>query len=290
MLIHEVCQKCSLTKKAIEYYISQELVSPAVQHNGYRSFSEEDVVLLKKISVLRSLGLSVAEIHTALSKPLETALNEISEKKHIEITPLQEKQKLIRELAKSHDWEQVHNHLQQLEKKQSVLERLNNVFPGCYGRFVSLHFAPYLNEPIVTSEQQEAFDTIIAFLDTVRFNLSDELQTYLDEIAAHFDEAFAANIAAYANDAIRDTGKYIAEHREVIENYIAFKQSEEYKATPAYGLEKSLREFTEASGYNEIFIPAMCRLSSSYRAYFDGLQKADEKFLEEFPQYGINVI
>ena len=37
MLINEVCKKCSLTKKAIEYYIEQGLVIPAIQENGYRS-------------------------------------------------------------------------------------------------------------------------------------------------------------------------------------------------------------------------------------------------------------
>ena len=44
MLIHEVCKECSLTKKAIEYYIEQELVSPTVLENGYRSFTEEDIL------------------------------------------------------------------------------------------------------------------------------------------------------------------------------------------------------------------------------------------------------
>lgn len=36
MLINEVCKKCSLTQKAIEYYIEQGLVIPVIQENGYR--------------------------------------------------------------------------------------------------------------------------------------------------------------------------------------------------------------------------------------------------------------
>ncbi len=71
MLIHEVCKKCSLTRKAIEYYMEQKLISPAVQKNNYRHFSDEDVAKLKKI----------------------TALQDIS-KKLFEITILKEKQKL----------------------------------------------------------------------------------------------------------------------------------------------------------------------------------------------------
>ena len=55
MLINEVCRECSLTKKAIEYYIEQGIVAPAIQENGYRSFSDEDIAVLKKVSVLRTL-------------------------------------------------------------------------------------------------------------------------------------------------------------------------------------------------------------------------------------------
>lgn len=36
MLINEVCQKCRLTKKAIEYYVEQQLVQPEILENGYR--------------------------------------------------------------------------------------------------------------------------------------------------------------------------------------------------------------------------------------------------------------
>ncbi|GIP31587.1 MerR family transcriptional regulator [Paenibacillus sp. J2TS4] len=53
MLIHEVCKKCSLTKKAIEYYEKQGLVHPEVGGNGYRNYSDKDLSLLKEISVLR---------------------------------------------------------------------------------------------------------------------------------------------------------------------------------------------------------------------------------------------
>ena len=56
MLIHEVCKKCNLTKKAIEYYGEQGLISPAVNENGYRQFSDDDVEKLKKIAVNLDAG------------------------------------------------------------------------------------------------------------------------------------------------------------------------------------------------------------------------------------------
>lgn len=108
MLINEICKKCSLTKKAVEYYIGQGLVVPTMQENGYRSFAKEDAERLKKISVLRGLDLSTAEIRVVLSDQAVNTLNDIVGKKKLEISARQEKQKLIQELADTHDWELVY--------------------------------------------------------------------------------------------------------------------------------------------------------------------------------------
>lgn len=278
MQIKEVCIECSLTRKAVEYYLSQELIFPDIAQNGYRNFAQEDVTRLKKISVLRSLGLSVADIRDILSGQSEAKLSAAAEKKELEISLMQEKQELLRELAQSQDWEQMYLRVHQLARKQSVLERLRNVFPGSYGRFVCWHFAPYLNEPVATEEQQAAFDEITAFLDHVRLDLPDELQAFLNDIMSQFDEDHVEKLSSHTEEAIQHPQAYITKHREEIESYMAFKQSEHYKETPAYHLEKALKQFTQSSGYNDTFIPAMCRLSSSYRKHYEGLQKADRVF------------
>ena len=292
MLINEVCKKCFLTKKAVEYYIEQGLVVPTLQENGYRSFTEEDVERLKKISILRNLDLSVADIGDVLSDRNESILKEISRRKKMEITALQEKQSLLQELADKHDWEHVYDQLRQLEKRQSILERLQNVFPGYYGKYVCTHFAPYLNEPIVTDEQQEAFNTIIEFLDNTGFDIPDDLQKYLDEVLSEAAtrcengiDGFAEKMSASMREAVQDPEKFLEENREIIAIYQAYKKSDEYKASPTYRLEESLRQFGKASGYNDIFIPAMCRLSQSYREYQEKSKKADEKLMREYPQY-----
>lgn len=285
MLINEVCKKCSLTKKAVEYYVEQGLIAPAVRENGYRDFSEEDVSMLQKISVLRGLGLSVKESRSVLTEngTDRGALTKVLCKKALQVTALQERQALISELAARDNWEETEEKLLQLQKKEKVSERILRAFPGNYGKYICLHFAVYLDEPIVTNEQQEAYETVISFLDGISLELPDNLQKYLDEATAHFDEEFAGKVAAKMDDMVFDTEKYIADNQEFIENWIAFKQSEEYRNSPAYLLAEALRQFNSASGYNEVFIPAMCRLSKSYRKYNEALQKADEKFLQKYP-------
>ena len=284
MLINEVCRECFLTKKAIEYYIEQGIVAPAIQENGYRSFSDEDIAVLKKVSVLRTLGLSVADIHDVLSNKDAAALNEVCHKKSVQMLIQQEKQGLIQELASNHDWEQIQSRLHRLQKKQMVLERLIDAFPGCYGKFLCLHFAPYLNCLVVTDTQQEAFDAVIAFLDSADFDIPDDLKGYLDEITLNLGSGIMEAASSSINEAVNETEKYIADHHEEIERYLTYKRSEEYEATPAGRLEKELRRFNSMSGYNDIFIPAMCQLSESYRKYHEGLSAANEMLSKKYTE------
>lgn len=283
MLINEVCKKCRLTKKAIEYYAEQKLVQPETLENGYRNFSAADIEKLKKIAILRRLGLSIQNIKEVFDGGGQTALYKVSEKKRIEIKVEETKQVLIQQLAEKQDWEYINAQLEALEKSQTILQRLLNVFPGYYGKYISLHFARYLNEPVVSAEQQEAFETVIRFLDNISFALPPDLQQFLDEITKDFDEAFVGKVFANMNDAISDTEKYIAENKEILERYMQLKQSDEFKASPAYRLQEHLRKFNNESGYDTIFIPAMKKLSLSYRKYHDKLEKADEIFLSQYP-------
>lgn len=284
MLINEVCRECSLTKKAIEYYIERGIVVPAIQENGYRNFSGEDIAVLKKVSVLRTLGFSVAEIHDVLSDKDAAALNEVYHRKAVQMFLQQEKQELIQELASKHDWEQIQGSLHRLQKKQMVLERLADAFPGYYGKFLCLHFAPYLNCPVLTDTQQEAFDAAIAFLDSADFDIPDDLKGYLDEITLNLGSGFMEAASFSVNEAVSETEKYIAGHHEEIESYLAYKRSEEYETTPAGRLEKELRRFNSMSGYNGIFLPAMCQLSESYRKYQEGLSAASERLSQTYPE------
>jgi DNA-binding transcriptional MerR regulator len=67
MYIQEAAKLSGTTKKAIEYYCLKGLLNPRCTESGYRDFSEEDVICLKKISLLRSLGVSVEEIRELLN-------------------------------------------------------------------------------------------------------------------------------------------------------------------------------------------------------------------------------
>lgn len=253
MLINEVCKECNLTKKAVEYYTEQGLIQPRIKENGYRQFSETDALKLKRIAVLRGLGFSVPEIRTILENDSRTAIYDVLNRKEFEIVELQTKQALIKQLAESGDWEQIEGQVEALQNKQSILNRILDKFPGFYGKFVCLHFAPFLSETITTEEIRENAD------------------------AAVTQSASSALAAAMA-----DPEKYIHDNKEILEQYRAVAESEEYKASPAYRLQEYLKQFQRESGYNDVFIPAMQRLSPAYCEYHKSLQAANEVFLRHF--------
>ena len=74
MQITELCKKCCVTKKAVEYYCKKGLLQPEILENGYRVFSDEDERTLNKIHTLRKLGFSVCEIDTILKENEKAAL------------------------------------------------------------------------------------------------------------------------------------------------------------------------------------------------------------------------
>lgn len=288
MLINEVCKRCKLTKKAIEYYEEQGLICPKIMENGYRVFSEDDVAYLSKVAILRGLGLSVSDIKSVLTEDNFSIMQNIYDKKDLELADIQAKQQLLCKLMEKQDWEYVRGQLEQLEKKQSILTRLLDRFPGYYGKLISLHFAPYLNEPISTKEQQDAFETIIEFLDGVNITIPEDLQEYLDEATKNMDVAIVKKATENITAAIQDPEQYLKDNKEMLEQYEAIKASDEYKSTPAYRLKELLAQLNRENGYNDIFIPAMQRLSSSYREYYENLIKANEIFLEKLKEVNRN--
>ncbi len=70
----------------------------------------------------------------------------------------------------------------------------------------------------------------------------------------------------------------------MLSQYLAYKQSDEYKNSPVYKIQIMLKEFNSSSGYYNIFIPAMKKLSPSYRDYYKQVEIANKKLLSEYPE------
>lgn len=77
MRINEVEQLLGISKANIRFYEKQKLLSPGRTENGYREYTDEDILQLKRIVTLRKLGISVENIRKHLDG--EISLSEILE-------------------------------------------------------------------------------------------------------------------------------------------------------------------------------------------------------------------
>ena len=125
----------------------------------------------------------------------------------------------------------------------------------------------------------------IAVLRGLGFSVP-EIRTILenDKIRENADAAVTQSASAALAAAMTDPEKYIHDNKELLEHYRAVVESEEYKASPAYRLQEYLKQFQRESGYNDVFIPAMQRISPAYREYHKSLQAANEVFMRHFQQ------
>ena len=70
MKINEIEEQLSISRANVRFYEKEGLLNPKRSANGYRDYSEEDLVLLKKIIIFRKLGLSIPNIRDILEGTL----------------------------------------------------------------------------------------------------------------------------------------------------------------------------------------------------------------------------
>lgn len=284
MLINEVSKTTGLTKKAIEYYTEQGLVVPSVLENGYREFSSYDVERLSKISILRQLGIHTNEIKDVLDDKTGESLRKVSVQKELDLQRQQAKKAVLNKLSSGASYSEISDELQSIEDGATIAEKLLNAFPGYYGRFLCLYFARFLNEPITTEKQKFAYSKIISFLDNApSLALPEDLKKYMIENTKHIGTEQIAGIIDSVKKSIGHPDDFLENNKEVLDQYLVLKQSDEYKHSLAFQIQSLLKEFNSTSGYYDVFIPALRELSPAYAEYYKQLEIANEKFMARYP-------
>lgn len=290
MLIKEVCEKCKLTKKAIEYYESKNLIHPQILENGYRDYSDADISSLKEISVLRKCGISIAdiaEIMNSSNKPATLAKCKYITK--LRMQRLNDIQKCMDSLIADYDVNREFDYLQTHDENlYTIKEKFVFAFPGNYGLYVSMHFGRFLNGTIETEEQRKAYDAIVQYLDNVDLYLPAVLSEFLEALFTESEKIDAVKMEEETNgrmyEMLADTDGYLERNREEIEQYIEYKSSDEYRNSEAAKIQKFMLDFQKVSKYQEILIANMKILSPSYAEYLKKVEAANEIMLKKYPK------
>lgn len=282
MRIQEVCRHLNITRKAIEYYIEQALLRPSVSANGYRDFSQEDVERLRKIIILRKLGLGVSGIRDALAAPDPVDLSRQLIRQEFRSTNEQARLAVLRQLSASGDWQAAEDMLMALDRQATLTDKLMEAFPGDFGVFIALHFAPFFPDAPLSEEQQAAYEEIVRYLDdTSAMDIPAAWSHWLNDRLSELSIADWRQISTEMRDAVQRPEEIWEQYQDQITSYLEFKQSEAYRQSPAFRMEQLLRRLQEQSGYRERFIPALKRLSPSYAEYARQLEQANERLRDK---------
>lgn len=175
--------------------------------------------------MFRKLGLSVEEIKRVIDSNEE--LSKIAVKRELNLKAELAKKNLIDKISKGEHTDEILKELKNIEKNKTITEKLLEAFPGYYGRFIALHFSTFLNEPISTVEQQEAYEQIVKFLDEApSLDIPEELNDFLIENTKHISVQNISEIDNNTKKSIEDMDNFLKENKELLEFYIKYKQLE----------------------------------------------------------------
>lgn len=285
MQINEVVQKVDLSKRAVKYYEEQGLLTVEKDTNGYRNYSEDNIVTLKKISVYRKLGIGIKDIKKLQDGNNKEILENIYRDKERELEKQNEELNALRIFIQQGDVEPVY----QLVDYQTIGEAMKDMLPGYYGHFFMNHFMPYLQIQIQTPEQEQAYRNIIQFWDTADIKLP-LMMKIMGWISFHLmpKESMQA-MAARADQQMKKYIQMSEEDYEKVKKEIAgnvkLKNSFFFKYHPAFISQRKFMKQLQDKGYNDIFIPNMKILSPKYKEYHDALLRVNDRVCTDLGLY-----
>ena len=227
MRIKEACEATGLTRKAIRYYESAGLISPDIDPNGYRNFSDEVIQQLALIGVLRGFRLSITEIREclkgedALSAQVEKKINEYEAERDRVSVELE----LLREFVSgNHSLEEVAALRQRTEatlrdRPGYLRERLHQLFPGDFGEVVAAVYGNMLDQKLETPEQHTAWLTLVADLDELEpIDVPEEIAEWARE--RNDESQIARNVARMKSEYSQEYEEFSQHKREAAEQYV----------------------------------------------------------------------
>lgn len=279
MLRNEVQEKTNLSRKAIEYYEEKGLVHPKKLENGYRDYSNGDVEVLKKISLLRNLGLSISEIALYLDSKEEVLASILRRKEH-ELDICEKRKNVLNLIVKGESMDLINEELAIIDAQETIYDKLIRIFPGYFGQLIFSSYKIFLNESL-NKDEEAAFNEYIKFLDSLpNFELSKEEKDYIEAISSSFDMKTLDDVNKGKLIAIENSKIWLEENKDYIKAYKEYKNTDEYKNSLIKLIEDKLKKFMQENNYYEKAIPLIRKFSKSYNAYYEKLLKANEEYLK----------
>ncbi len=276
---NEVEKITGLRRKAILYYEEKKLISPVIEENNYRDYSEEDLNKLIKISLYRRLGLNVSEIKNILdSNKNETG--KILRDRDYKVELEKVKKDLLERIIRGDDLKEITDELNSLEKEESIYEKLTRIFPGYFGQAFFMAYKPFLKEKL-KEDEEKAFNDYINFLDHLpEIDFTEEEKNYIENLTRDFNNEDLEKINSEKIKAAYNIEDWLRENKENVKAYEEFLESEAYKNSILKKVRDKIRKYMIENNYYEEGIPLIRKISPSYNSYYKSLLNSNKIFLE----------
>ena len=285
MLLSEVAKQVNLTKRAIKYYEEQGLLHVTKDANGYRNYSEEHLNILKEISVYRKLGIGIADIKKILETRNLSLLEQIYEEKSKNLSEETKEPEALKHFLS----EQNVDEISAVVDYRTIADALQDMIPGFYGYYFLNHFTPYLQIAITTTEQQQAYEQILSFLDNTKIRIplflrfsGFVMQHILPKPSLQKQlETIDKQIYQYLNPTDEEYQRLLEQTRKNVK----LRNSFFCKYHPAFISQRRFMRELQNQGYNDIFIPNMMELSPKYKEYHDALTAINKRICDDLELY-----
>ena len=277
---NEVEKITGLRRKAILYYEEKKLISPALEENNYRNYSEEDLDRLIKISLYRRLGLSISEIKKILDSN-NKEIGKILRDRDYKIELEKNKKNLLERIIRSDDLKEITDELNTLEKEESIYEKLTRIFPGYFGQAFFMTYKPFLKEKL-KEDEEEAFNEYVNFLDSLpEIDFTEEEKSYIENLTSDFKNEDLEKINSEKIKAAYNFENWLRENENNIKAYEKFLESHEYKNSPVKIIRDKIKNYMIENNYYEVALPLIRKMSPAYDDYYKKLLESNEKFLRQ---------
>lgn len=278
MLLNEIIEEVGMTKRAVKYYEEKGLLTVQKDSNGYRNYTDQDVEILKRISVYRKLGIGIKDIQRILSDEDESILLSIYQEKLNEHKLRDEEIKALREFIDDRDATKAN----ELIDYHTVENAIETLLPGEWGNYFRQHFKPFLYVRIKTEEQKQALKNILTYCDetTLKIPFMMKLGGKISRFIP-FETKTAEEMISYYRD--MDESRYEVLKEQVMKG-VKIKNGI-MKYHPAFVAQRKMMRELQNKGYNDIFIPNLKALSPQYAEYKNVMDKVNDRICRELGLY-----
>ena len=281
MQIKEVQKRTGLTEKAIKYYEKEGLIKVQRLDNHYRDYTEEDVTVLQKISVYRKCGIDLNHIKKMLENEQEEnkVLKEVMHQKEEQLTKDKRVLQLLEGYLKD---ENTMEELNSLIEYETIAQGLQDLLPGFIGNIFLYHFLPYLQMPLSTDEQKDAYQNLLTYFENAKLPVSLKLSRFLQKILSPHNAKSISEAADKQLQSLMQLSEtdYEKAKKQVWNGY-KLQQNPLYKYGPSGIMKRRMMKSLKQCGYYDIFLSYMEKLSPSYKQYRDQLMQINQRICDD---------